>query len=367
MKIAILTFHNANNYGALLQAYALQTFLDQNFGQAFLLDYHNDRIDKSYRFPCFSDYFKKTKASISRLIHTFLLRKRYAKMECFRQNFFKLSRRYDRNSIKDASNETDTFVVGSDQVWNPLIIGDDWTYFFDFADDTKIKCSYSASIGLNQIPSDYQDLFKRSLKRFKALSVRESSAVSALNDLGFESVCKLPDPVTLISKNDWEKFIEDYPRKIQNGYIFLYKITRSDKLISFAKMLSRKTGLPIIYLPNDLKDGFVGSLKINVGPQEWLSYIKHADYVVTNSFHGTLFSIIFGTKFFAEISSKVNPTMSRLSNLLEDYGLVERRIDLFSDKMLDVPLQTDRIEAIKSQAALASFNYFKVFFGTVQS
>lgn len=367
MRIAILTFHCANNFGAILQAYALQRFLGHNFGQTFILDYHNERIDKSYQYPCLSDYIKNAKASVSRLFHTFLLKKRYAKMECFRQTFFNLSKRYDSNSVKDASNEADAFVVGSDQVWNPLIIGNDWTYFLDFVDDKRIKCSYSASIGLDSIPSEYQDIFKRCLSKFNALSVRESSAVSALNALGFDSVCKLPDPITLISKDKWEELIKDYPRKTQSGYIFLYKITKSDKLIPFAKMLSQKTGLPIIYLPNDLKNGLVGSLKIDIGPQEWLSYIKHADYVVTNSFHGTLFSIVFGTKFFAEISSKVNPTMSRLSNLLEDYGLVERRIDLFSDKTLDVPLQTDRIEAIKSQAALASFNYFKGLFGTVQS
>jgi hypothetical protein len=144
----------------------------------------------------------------------------------------------------------------------------------------------------------------------------------------------------------------------------VYKITKADKLLTFAKKLSQKTGLPIVYIPNDLKSGSVGKLKLDVGVEEWLGYIKNAEYVVTNSFHGTVFSILFERKFFAEMSKKVNPSTSRLNSLLKMFGLENRTFDNYTDEMLNGELCHSAIEEqLKFQKDKANAFFEQVFNG----
>ena len=343
-KLAIITFHAAYNYGAVLQAYALQEYLSREYGDTRIVDYHNKDIDKSYAKPSLSDIIRNPKKSLFKLFQSILYKKKNARIVQFRKDFLKLTKRYDLNNIVDANNEADVFVTGSDQVWNYMIIGKDTTFFLDFVEKEKLTCSYAASIGVKEIPEAYVEEYKKALSHVKKISVRETAGVQTLRNIGIEEVEVMPDPTLLLSKELWEQL--SVKPDIKRKYILVYKITTSDKMIDFAKELSCATKLPLIYIPNDLKSGVIGSLKLDVGPREWLGYIRNAEYVVTNSFHGTVFSILFGVKFFSEVSKKVNPSTSRLLTLLSMFNFEDRIIDRFDADMLDKDLPISHISGI---------------------
>ena len=357
---AILTFQSAYNFGAVLQAYALQQYLIANYGQTKILDYHNSDIDKVYEMPTVSELMVKPKQAISRFLRYVLYRGKNARIDQFRRDFFNLTERYDKNNIFDANDEADVFITGSDQVWNHMIIGKDTSYFLDFVDMGKATCSYAASIGVKVIPDEYIELYKKAITHIHKISVRETAAIQTLNEIGIHDAEVMPDPTLLISETQW-KTLSISPNE-KNKYILVYKITRADRLIPFAKKLSKITGLPIIYIPNDLKSGVVGSLKLDVGPREWLGYISNAEYVVTNSFHGTVFSILFGVKFFSEVAARVNPSTSRLMTLLSLFGLENRTIDCFTNDMLRRELPKDHITRICCEQQARAKSFFEEVF-----
>ena len=172
-KTAIITFQSAYNYGAVLQAYALQEYLTQAFGNTRILDYHNPEIDRSYARPKVADLFRTPKQAIFRLIQSYLYRGKNLRIDRFRKEYLKLTRKYDSKSIRSANNEADVFVAGSDQIWNHLIIGNDTSFFLDFIDKDKRTCSYAASIGVPHIPEKYIDLYRKAINHVQKISVRE--------------------------------------------------------------------------------------------------------------------------------------------------------------------------------------------------
>ena len=344
----------------MLQAYALQEFLSARYGKATILDYHNEDIDKSYERPAFRELVKKPKKGVFKLVQSTLFKNKHKKIDQFRKKYLRLSESYNKDTIREANRDTDVFITGSDQVWNYLIIKKDATYFLDFVDAGKKKCSYAASIGVKEIPEEYAGLYTENIPKIDKISVRETAGVTTLSDLGIKKDIEImPDPTLLLSKEQWES-ISILPER--KKYILVYKITKADKLLSFAKSLAKKTGLKIIYIPNDLKAGAVGSLKLGVGPAEWMGYIRSAEYVVTNSFHGTVFSIIFGVKFFSEVSEKVNPSTSRLLTLLSQFGLEKRIIDRYQDEMLNEELDTVSIENVRKKNIEKAELFFKSVF-----
>lgn len=359
-KAAILTFQSAYNFGAVLQAYALQEYLTNNFAETCILDYHNTEIDRSYAMPDIKDFKLNPKRATFRLMQSVLFRGKNNRIRQFCNEHLNLTMPYDLTSVHKANEMADIFIAGSDQVWNHLIIGNDTTYLLDFVEECKTKCSYAASIGVKTIPEDYVNLYKSCIRRLDKVSVRESEAVRTLEKIGFDKVDIMPDPTILLPREHWEKL--SIKPKEKRKYILVYKITKAERLITFARELSKKTGLPIIYIPNDLKSGIVGALRLNVGPREWMGYIKNAEYVVTNSFHGTVFSILFGTKFFSEVSGKVNPSTSRLQTLLRTFELEDRIIDQYADNMLNVEVPIEKIQRICDANRMKARSFFEDVF-----
>ena len=117
-----------------------------------------------------------------------------------------------------------------------------------------------------------------------------------------------------------------------------------------------------MYIPNDLKSGSIGKLKTNVGPEEWLGYIKNAEYVVTNSFHGTVFSILFNKKFFSEVSAKVNPSTSRLKSLLRMFDLENRTIEQFTEETMKEELDSTAIDSVLTVQRKQAHTFFEKVF-----
>ncbi len=316
-KINTLTFHNAINYGAVLQAYALvKKIRDLGYDNVFLYDYRNSHIAESYK------YFKKTKSLKSRAGQFAALPLKYIKHHKFNK--------FIRNYIpltKDVS-QGDMFIVGSDQVWNYRASDFDKTFFLDFVNNKTNKYSYAASFGFGKIPENLEEEYKTLLEQFEMISVREKTGQAIIERLLNKKVPLVVDPVMLLDKMHWGEMAE----KRSDSYILLYLMARTKTVVEFAKKLSSKTGLKVYFI-NDYeisKDtDFV--IKRAVGPMEWLNLFHNASYVVTNSFHGTAFSIVLNKDFFVELLPDAFDVNSRLTDVLETFHLTDRIITNYDE------------------------------------
>ena len=171
MKACITTFQSAYNYGAVLQAFALQEYLSMNFAETKILNYHSKEIDASYENPKLLDYIHNPKNAMFRLIQGILYKGKKTKIDAFRKQYFNLTKRYDNSNISDAKHDADVFVTGSDHVWNYLIVNKNSTYYLDFAQG-KRTCSYAASFGISSIPKEYREFYKKNLENIEYISVR---------------------------------------------------------------------------------------------------------------------------------------------------------------------------------------------------
>lgn len=313
MQIKTLTFHNAINYGAVLQAYALPAKIKElGYEDVYLYDYRNTKIDNSYKI------FKKgvgLKGMIMQVAVMPLKIIKYRKFKRFIKKYIPTS-----NKV----NDDDLFIVGSDQVWNYRASDFDKTFFLDFVRNKENKNSYASSFGFSKIPDEYRLEYKELLSEFKNISVREKTGNKIINGLLGHDVTEVVDPVLLIDKEKWGKIAGTRKDK----YILMYLMAKTDSIMEFAKKLSEQTGLKVYYI-NDYAFSNNKNIVVKrcVGPIEWLNLFYNAEYVVTNSFHGTAFSICFNKNFFVELLPDGFDVNSRLTDVLDTYGLSDRIIN----------------------------------------
>lgn len=322
MKIGILTFHSAVNYGGVLQAYALQEEIKKIGGVPEIVDYKTPYFAKRYS-PVYIPSFSLKKIAYALLDMPNVISKN-RKFKRFSNKFLKLSERaYDRITIKSACGDYQKFIVGSDQVWNLQLTDNDTTYLLDFCDDNSKKYSYAASFGSSRLDSGAISVFQDKLLGFQAVSVREESAKHNADAMlsGKEARVDI-DPTMFLSSGEWEKCC--VAPNINEKYIVVYKLNQS-QAFDCAKKLSEATGLKVVVLQAQLKGvpyGFI--CKRKPSPEEFLGWIKHSEYVVTDSFHGTAFSIIFHKKFMTLPDKRPDNRNTRIENLLKLASLENR-------------------------------------------
>ena len=337
MKINTITCQHVYNYGATLQAYALQEYLEQLGNKVEIIDF---RLPSHTRYELFTPYPKGKcyelvcKYPILRFIITPIKNRKIFKTWGRKRNFDKFDKDFlhltskTYRTLEDLQQETfnvDLFIAGSDQIWNTeMENGNNGAYFLDFGSLATKRISYAASFGINKIKEEAQKTFiKQQLKKFDKISVREISGLDILEDLGYKGI-QVVDPVFLFSKEEW---IEKFNLKENIGnYIFIYDFMHDDdKISNLAKDLAQKENLKILSV-NDFSNTPYADIQINnAGPREFLQLLLDAKYVISNSFHATAFSIIFNKKFatFPLLSQK-NP--SRMIDLLSANNLMERFI-----------------------------------------
>lgn len=324
-KIMITTFQNAYNYGAVLQCLALQKKLTMLGYQVEVLNYLNKIIGNQYKPIHFSNSKEGKKIFVKNLCSSIL---RYPKRKQKASNFGKfiaknieLTRGYTKQQIKQLNWQDYILITGSDQVWNPkLTQGLDDIYTLNFGDNAK-KISYATSIGnLSNIENNKEE-YKKIVNRLDNISVRERETQEALSKIVSKEVVTVLDPTLLLTKQEWDEKIKKFPRNNQK-YILAYVVELNEEYIKIVNDLSKNTGLPVIHF-EVRNHGYNDVLKsaYTEGPLEFINYIKNAEYVVTTSFHATVFSILFQKKFFA-IPHK--ETGSRVTNLLNKIGLEGR-------------------------------------------
>lgn len=317
-KVGILTFHRAVNYGAVLQSFALCNALKEIGADAELIDYECTKI---YEMDSLKKRLKN--GGLKKGVEYILLKKnrdiRKKKLTYFLENNTSISSVvYKRENISESNSIYDSFITGSDQVWNVNRTDNDLTYYLDFVKDTKKKNSYAASIG--NITNDKKRNIEKYLNDFNNISVRESDGKDAVEQILNKKINLVVDPTFLLKKQDWMKYARIPSEK---NYILVYTLAKSPELREFARKLSQKTNLPIIDL-SVRAENFRGMKKVaDAGIEDFLGYFANAQYVVTNSFHGTAFSIIMEKTAYVGLHKDVSMGNSRMETLLNTFGLEE--------------------------------------------
>ena len=330
-KVGILTFSFSCNSGSVLQAYALQksiSSMDQY--EVSIINYTKTHYGKPilgqnvFTKPIRNWSLKKILLWSAQIaVYPFRMKKY---MKFFREHYVDFSDRpYHRNNLPQLNAKYDKFIVGSDQVWNYGSPQVDDTYFLDFVDDNSKKISYAASFGQKQIPEDKRESAKKYISEFSAISVREPDGVDIVWELTSKEATWVLDPSLLLEKQDYQQ-LRVVPKK--NKYVFLYLRQESERLEEFAKKLAHQKGLEVVKVIYHWRCGKRGRPTATVGPGEWLGYIENADYIVTNSFHGICFSIIFEKEFYIDyLKTSTSSTNSRMEGMLKQFSLSHRHID----------------------------------------
>lgn len=358
-KVGILTLYYKNyNYGGQLQAYALQKTISKLGYSAQQISFVRNRkklilrkLRGMFEEPVTKDILAvSVKLFVNKFHHksdNFMESKNntYAKFDEFMDSI-PHSKVVDERTISSLSQEYDLFVVGSDQVWNPLFVTDE--FFLNFIED-KPKISYAASIRINNYEKKEGKRIKEHLEKFDGISVREQRAVETLKKIGIEKKIEVhADPTFLISKEEWE----EVSKKIYGNskYIFVY-LVRNNKCLENIEKYARSKGYKVLLVSEAgvsvNENDTINVVKEGVGPAEFIGLIKDAELVIANSFHGTAFSIIFNKPFYVYGNINVD---DRKGTLLKKMNLANRIIseDFLFNNIEDISIDYEQINEIVS-------------------
>lgn len=370
MEIKTITCHNAYNYGASLQAYALQHFL-QSLGHNvqiidFLPYYFQTRYNLHYISPT-SKYYKICH------LHPFLtyslnfIKSKYLdktwgrkrNFDNFTKQFLTLTEnRYETSIVlKENPPQADIYIAGSDQIWNTdMNNGKEPAYYLDFGDSKSKRISYAASFGISKIESNIKEFVRQNLYKFDSISVREQTGIKILQELGIKGELVL-DPVFLLNKQEWQKLSQaslKYANIKNNHYILVYDFTNDERTKQMAYKIKAETNLPIVsindYTPMDYADININ----NAGPLEFINLINNASTIVSNSFHATAFSIILEKEFYV-YPLKGQNNSSRMTDLLNILEIIDR----FNTQNPQKKLEYNRIKTILDKHIQESKSFLK--------
>lgn len=333
MKNAIITWFHYENYGTALQAFALQEFLSRK-GESvevikYIPQYEIKKIKKKINLKNIRKYLLNRKKKVYKFIINSKYyeekNKRTERFKKFNNEKIRLTKtKYDRSKLKTLNEKYENFIVGSDQIWNPTNI--DYTYYLDFTEKNKI--AYAPSFGVNKLFDYQKELIKKYVEKFNYISVREDDGKKILKDLLKKDVQVLLDPTMLLLKDEWEDIV-DYENN--EKYILCYFLGNNQFYWKYVKRLQKKTGLKVKIIPVQEESYFKnGELVLDAGPIQFVNLIANAEIICTDSFHGTIFSIIFEKKFSVLKRFKdndENSQNSRIYNLLKMLKLEENLIE----------------------------------------
>jgi len=356
MTVYTATFLN-HNYGSFLQAYALQCAIRKNGAAPVVIQKKIPKDGKHRLIRWIHSYIPKKHYSFRQTVKLNLQKKRYKekinKLDQFQKKYLSVQCFENTSEIIRSMNQDDILLAGSDQIWSMVNGPLSAWYTFQWPGLTKSvqRYSYAASIGLGELSEQQKAVYQQALKDFSVVSFREQQALHMLSScLSVETRCDL-DPTLLFDGEFWNTITA--PRLVSEPYIFIYMLRPDHSLIQLGQELGKKMNCKVIYT-GLLADRFVGVETIcNAGIEEFLSYIKHAEAVITNSFHGTVFSILFEKRF---ASKRLDSTSSRVENLLQMTGLTERFFEGSEDvfqmlsRNIDYTLPRQRLEAEREKS-----------------
>lgn len=323
MKIGILTFHRANNFGAVLQCYALQKFLQKQGVDVHVIDYRQQYIESIYNTL-------NLYALLSKLLHPmgffkylqgiFKRKERNKKFKEFSAAYLNTSNRIKGNKIWGY----DIILHGSDQIWNPKLTGGDYDdiYLGNYkASSNCKKIGYALSFEQKEIDKSKINYVRKSIDNFTFLSVRETALKNILVPVTRKEIDVVVDPTLLLEGQDYVPLIKK--PSVNVPYVLVYAVGPSELALDTAKVVAKERDLKIIDVSH-----------ADITPNEFLGYIKAASFVIAVSFHGTVFSILFRKNFYTILSGQ--PSDVRYKELLVNTNLQDRLIDTIPQSISDV-------------------------------
>ena len=355
-RIGILTMHRVQNYGSALQAYALQEYVNR-------LGYNVELID--YIFP---NGKHKQRRSLKQRIKSALFKwmfclpilrknKRFAH---FYSAYYKCSeQRFDNpQSLMQYDYPYDILMTGSDQVWNPIHILTDTSFFLPFAHPHTPKIAYAPSFSVASVPKEFDETIRSYVENYSYISVREKSGIDIVKTLTDKEVSMVCDPTLLLTKEDWTILAEQSDYKIEGPYILVYVLSYAynpyPSINAIIEKVQQELDLPLILLDAPVLDMKFKNARFikDAGPAEFLYLVQHASFVITTSFHGTAFALNFGIPFYSVIRDH-SGFDTRMIDLIES---VEADRAIVYDQPIDKPIAMNfeeveqRLEAIRQHS-----------------
>ncbi len=356
MKIALITIHNVSNYGAILQVYATKKILD-NYGEVKTIDYKLDYLSHQLdliRFDFSIRGIKMFVHDILRFPFHYKLIKRFKKIIKSSLNLT------ESISIKDLYNNKlekfDVYVCGSDQIWNPVVISEDMKinpiFFLDFAPKNAKKISYASSIGHHHFTEKEKKDVENYLTDFSMISVREKDGKEKLKKiLPNRKIYHVVDPTLLLTKKEWLKTFSITLKKPKEKYLLVYSVPRSKLIKEAVVYFADKLNLKIVAIDKMLIPLMKVDKQIrNAGPKEYIELFANASFIITDSFHGTCFSVNFEKPFVAISAGKIQ---NRIVNLLDQLDINNKILNTKKDfenfnLTIDYNIITPKLEKIRN-------------------
>ena len=354
MKIGILTFHCAHNYGAVLQCYATQEFLRSkgyeveviNYRPQYLLDPY--KLFNRRRVIC-KNPIRLLKCLIIEILMFSNRYKRFIGFERFIHNRLQIGDIVTRNTL---SSDCDAYIIGSDQVWNSRITrGFDPIYFADFPFEkgNKKYISYAASMEAKTLTHEQVDFYTKSLNNFDILSVRENQLQQLLQSLTSKNISLVLDPTLMVPTAVWDNLSSDNSNV--EKYVVVYQVRIDPNTMRIAELIANQIGAKVKVLVAWLHYNAVEGADQTATPEEFVDVIRNAACVVTTSFHGTAFSVIFNRPFYTIRLNDGRDTRSE--SLLGTLSLEERIVDvdacpIFSD--IDYSVVNKKLEKLRKES-----------------
>ena len=364
-KCLTLTTYDVYNYGASLQAYALQQYLIELGLDSELINYQPEYLRRKYDYKWVNPESALSKLWSTRVayrIMKYLQRQttmgRKKAFDTFHKQYLKQTAPYYTYEELAANPPTgDLFIVGSDQIWNTFYeTGRDGAFYLDFVKQGD-KASYSASFSYTEISEEWREKIAIWLKDFKKIAVREYHGVDILKSMNLDGTWVL-DPVFLLPINKWKEIM--VPIKNKEPYILVYDFESNKEIERFCKEYAKEKGLKIYSINDTYPKLYADRNFSSAGPREFLSLIYNCDAFVSNSFHGTAFSIIFGKPVFVfnRKRHKVNSRMESLTKMFEiEDCIVHECFEI--GKYINMSFDTNRIKDIYDRRLAISIDYLK--------
>ena len=376
-KIGLAVCYDTKNFGSQLQVLATVKKIDDLGYETEIIRYKKkltpvflmQSIPRVFNVPFIMAKLNSRKKREQIKKHEELYKKVSIRNQRF--NFFvnayfsNLSKPYQgwENLVKESNLNYDIFLCGSDQLWLPHNLGSHF-YTLEFASEEKKKIAYATSFGVSEIPSRYKKGFAKFLNRFQFLSTREIAGQKIIKDLTGKDAQVVCDPTLLFDAEGWSKIIPDH-RVVNKPYAFCYFLGTNEEHRKAAEELKAETGLTLVtcpFLDNIVeRDQQFGDIQMfDMDAADFVNLIRHAEYILTDSFHGSVFSILHHKKFmtFNRFTAGTNSRNSRIDSLCTLLGLSERR---FNGNVMDVKNDVDyaqvddRLKKLREESA----NYLK--------
>lgn len=325
MRVGILTFVRSRNYGAKLQAWALQSVVSSLGFECEIIDFRREcdcRIREMLKLVKEGKVWQCAKELLIELLKW----RKHSRLDSFVAQEMRLSAQtcFNLGDLAELSERYDAIICGSDQVWNPDLTQESQPcYLLDFpAKRDMLRISYAASFGKDFINESSLGLFSRCLKRFDAILIREKSASGLIKSLAGKDAFSVLDPTLLLTREQWATIGEDID--INEPFLLVYSFGSPPMLKVLAEQIAKERGLKVVTFHKRKHYRNEVCRVPNAGPREFLGLFSKAEFIITNSFHGTAFSILFRKPFF---SLATNNKTSRIKDLLDALGLRDRMVD----------------------------------------